>query len=67
MTDTRFERVTFSNDALPLRQSVEDDNEDAARYVRGQRERARNALAASRVVEQMELFSHADERDAASR
>ena len=24
VTDTRFERVTFSNDALPLRQSVEE-------------------------------------------
>ena len=27
MTDTRFERVTFVSDALPLRQSVEDKND----------------------------------------
>ena len=30
VTDTRFERVTFVSDALPLRQSVEGNNEDAA-------------------------------------
>ena len=31
VTDTRFERVTFVSDALPLRQSVEGtNNEDTA-------------------------------------
>jgi hypothetical protein len=42
VTDTRFERVTFSNDALPLRQSVEGNTtRTPPRYVRGERERAR--------------------------